>query len=203
VEVITGGADRSAELPVVIAIHGLGDTPEHMSGLFADAPFAARFILPRGTESLPIGYSWFPIHVPVRPDDPVRIAPRVQKAAQRLCRFVASAALSRKPLVLGHSQGGMLAYTMAVTCPEDIGLAAPVAGFLPPPLLPDIRPRHYRPIRAFHSIDDRLVPHDFDARSVDGLRALGLDATLQSFPGGEHRITPDQRDALLKLIANW
>src|SRR5688500_4887518 len=61
VERVTGGADPADTLPLVIALHGLGDTPERFIALYADLPLKARVIAPRAPTPHGPGASWFPI----------------------------------------------------------------------------------------------------------------------------------------------
>ena len=46
-EVVLGGARPEEPLPMIVAIHGLGDEPHNFAGLFDGFPECARLILPR------------------------------------------------------------------------------------------------------------------------------------------------------------
>ncbi len=59
IERVTGGAAEDARLPMITAVHGLGDRPEHFEALFDDLPLRARVILPRAPKPYSGGGSWF------------------------------------------------------------------------------------------------------------------------------------------------
>src|SRR5688500_3699390 len=61
VEVLLGDAKADDELPMIVAIHGLGDDPRNFAHLFDTFTDRARLILPRGIEAREGGgWSWFP-----------------------------------------------------------------------------------------------------------------------------------------------
>ena len=62
-EVLTGGAAETDAVPIVIAMHGLGDHPETFRLLLDDLPAKARVIFPRAPMPHgPDGFSWFAFH---------------------------------------------------------------------------------------------------------------------------------------------
>src|SRR6185369_5788604 len=62
-EVLTGDAAPGDAVPMVVALHGLGDHPESFRLLLDDLPARARVVFPRGP--MPHGedgFSWFDFH---------------------------------------------------------------------------------------------------------------------------------------------
>jgi hypothetical protein len=57
---VTAGADAHARLPMIVAVHGLGDRPEDFATLFDALPFAARVVALRGVTPYGDGFTWFP-----------------------------------------------------------------------------------------------------------------------------------------------
>src|ERR1039457_7114858 len=124
--------------PTLIAVHGFGANALDLLGL---APYVAdgRFmvICPQGPMEVPIGptrgYAWFPIRMGATPD---RAA--IDDANKMLTAFL-NAALQKYPVdrkklvVLGFSQGGVMAYRLALRNPWKF--AALVALF--PSFTPD------------------------------------------------------------------
>lgn len=204
VELFTGGARADEELPLVIAIHGLGDRPESFAPLYAALPVKARLVAPRG-EPWGSGFSWFPVG---SLDDPQKLADGTARAADRLAILIESIFRTRKvkgrAIVTGFSQGGMLSFTLAVRHPEVVAAAFPVGGLIAPSLVPEAWPmaREAPPIRAFHGDADERVSVARARVSVAALAALGLDAKLGEYPGVGHAIPPPMRDDLLRAIAD-
>lgn len=202
-ERLTGGAVPGERVPLVIAIHGLGDRPEHFADVFAGLPVKARLVLPYG-EPWNEGFSWFP---PGSLGDDAKLAEGTSRAADRLAAMIAELVRAQpaagKPIVTGFSQGGMLSFTLAVRHPEVVGAAFPVGGLLAPALVPAAWPKGVdRPaITAFHGTADERVPFARARETVERLKAVGLDATLVEHPGVGHAIPPALRSQLLQAIA--
>lgn len=195
IERMTGGANTSDRVPVVIAIHGLGDRPESFGSIFDGMTARARLILPYGLSSYSDGFSWFPISNL----EPKALAEGTTHAANELALMIASLEKSRplqgKPIVTGFSQGGMLSFTLAVLHPERIGEALPIAGLLAPPLYPSswpmgkVMPR----VHAFHGDADNRVPIAGGRDTVRSLSGVGFTATLVEYPNVRHSVSSEMR----------
>jgi phospholipase/carboxylesterase len=200
-EVITGGADRDDPLPLVIALHGYGDTPENFQAIFTDWPFAARVIVPRGYEEAGRGRAWFQARV--QGGEP-ELSRGAIAAADRLAPWIAAMAKSRptigRPIVTGFSQGGILSFTLATRHPEVIGTAIPLAGLLPQGAQP-IPGRPTAPVIALHGDADSIVPYGGAKAGVATLVASQAQAELVTYPGVDHRLTPAILAELQKRIA--
>src|SRR5258708_3105139 len=123
--------------PTLIAMHGFGASALDLLGL---APYIAdgRFmvICPQGPMEVPIGptrgYAWFPIRMGASPDRDA-----IDDANKMLTEFLNEALkkypVDRKKLVvLGFSQGGMMAYRLAVRNPSKFAALCAPTTFLPP-----------------------------------------------------------------------
>jgi phospholipase/carboxylesterase len=207
VEVITGGAAAEDPLPMVVAIHGLGDDPRAFAALFDGFPHRARVILPRGIETFEEGgWAWFPIRA--RDLAPVDLARSLEGAARRVDAAVVELQRTRptlgKPIVTGFSQGGMMSFALAILHPEHYAAARPIGGWLPPLLWPE-QPTaiSYPPIVAWHGGEDTIVPLEPTREAVETLRAAGLAVELRVEDGVGHTITPTmQRDLWVELGAD-
>lgn len=187
IERVIGGAP-DARLPLLIAIHGLGDTPEAFVELFAGFDVPVRIIAPRAPDPWPSGSSWFAI------DDFEGAAPTIARRAERLvqlARYVRERRPTRgRPLVTGFSQGGILSFAVAAAHPDAWQAALPIAGGLPSSM-PAFRraPKGFR-VRAFHGREDVRVPYALAERTTERLRKAGTNATLIGFPGVGHAVPP-------------
>lgn len=203
VELTTGGAAKDATLPLIVALHGLGDRPEAFAGVFDGFASPARILVPRAFDAWGDGYSWFPF----RPaDGDAQRAPGIERAAERVANDIAIWAKRRptrgKPIVTGFSQGGMLSFAIAARHPDLVRAAFPIGGVLPEPLWPalDAAKPSVR-IVALHGEADERVPLGPTRRGVDALVARGFAARLESFPGVGHGIPPALRARWLELLA--
>ncbi len=203
VERVTAGGRPEDTLPLVIAVHGLGDRPERFVRLLEELPFAARVVAPRGPTPRGRGHAWFPVaKLPPVPDDPAREAGIRESAAKlaELARWLAAHRPTRgKPVITGFSQGGILSFAVAAHHPDAVAAALPVAGALPASLRPARAPSV--PVRAFHGEADDVIPFAAGDETVKALRAAGADVTLRAYPGVRHAIPPAMRADLYAALA--
>lgn len=204
IERMTGGANTSDAVPIVVAIHGLGDRPESFGRIFDEMTSRARLILPYGLSSYSDGFSWFPISNL----DPKILAEGTTHAANELAQMIGTLESSRpmrgKTIVTGFSQGGMLSFTLAVLHPERVGEALPIAGLLAPPLHPSSWPmgKLMPRVQAFHGDADNRVPIAGARDTVKALVNVGFAATLTEYPDVRHTVSVElRRDWLLALDA--
>lgn len=208
-EIVTGGAAVTDPLPVVVAIHGLGDHPETFRLLLDDLPARARVIVPRAP--MPHGadgFSWFDFHADDGGEGARELSDGVREATERLARLLGS--LTRKyagparSVVCGFSQGGMLSFALAAAHPELLAVAIPVSGYLPSSLWPAERPKT-RPlpkVLALHGENDRLIPVESARWTVEALRSNGYDTSLRSWPGVGHALLPEVRATLVASVVD-
>lgn len=206
-EVVLGGADPSTPLPMLVAIHGLGDTPDNFRHLLDGFGEPVRVILPRGLDPVEAGgWSWFPIRA--RDPDVEALANGIAEAARRISAGLEQLQTSRptvgKPIVTGFSQGGMLTFTLAVHHPQVVGHAIAVGGWLPPPLVPEaLDPgQTYPSLHALHGTADAAVAYAPTQAAVEALAGLGLSAELTSYEGVGHMIPPPMRRDLYDRLTD-
>jgi phospholipase/carboxylesterase len=202
-ERVTGGADRDEPLPMVVAIHGRGDRPESFAGVLSSVDFKARVIVPRGLTPLQDGYTWLPAEAPLAGEVAGQGLLRAADAlAATLARLSAERPTRGKPLVTGFSQGGALSFALAVYHPEVVGAAFPLGGWVPLSIRPDAsRAGSSTPrIAALHGEDDMRVPLGPTREAVAALSALGVKASLQTYPGVGHTVSADMQRDLTRLL---
>ncbi|WP_437651015.1 alpha/beta hydrolase [Sorangium sp. So ce362] len=202
-EEVTGGADRSEALPLVVAIHGLGDRPESFAGVLAGADVKARLIVPRGLTPYGDGYSWFPLQQALASED---VGQGILRAAAALAATIERIAAERptrgKAIVTGFSQGGALTFALALHHPRAVGAAFPVSGWVPPAVLPGgsaVEPATPALV-ALHGEADRRVPIGPTRDAIAALDGRGVKASLKSYPGVGHTVSGEMRRDLLQLI---
>lgn len=204
VETVVGGGKPDDELPMIVAIHGLGDTPENFAHVFETFPEPARVILPRGIDVREGGgWSWFDIRA--RDTDVEGLAAGIDAAADQIAVAVDELAERRptvgKPIVTGFSQGGMLTFSLAVDHPDSFAAAVPVGGWLPPPLWPKDTTKG-PPILALHGTADKAVAFEPTKASVEHLEGLKREIQLKAYEGVGHALTPEIRRDLFDALVD-
>ena len=202
---MTGGASPTDRLPLLVGLHGLGDTPEGFIGFLTEMNLRVRIVAAAGLDRWGPGYSWFPS----RAETPHavwvagirRAADAVIPAVRALTQQHATCGL---PIVTGFSQGGMLSYAVVARPDGGVFAALPIGGLLPHDLWPAARPVGglLPGVYAFHGAADARVPFADDRAANAAFRAVGFHAELQEYPGVGHTITPAMaRDVRARLEA--
>lgn len=198
VERLTAGARAEETLPLLVAIHGLGDTPEHFVELLEDLDVKARVIAPRAPDPWGEGSSWYPIDDEKR--KPRVIRARAQQVSDLITQITRLRKTRGKPLVTGFSQGGVLSFAMAAYHSGQLRAALPMAGSLPSELLPAQKPAADFELMAFHGKADQRIPFADGETTVRALHAQGYRATLQAFEGVGHSIPMAMRAGLYAAL---
>ena len=198
----TGGANLGERLPLIVALHGLGDSAGPFLRLFQGFETKARIVALRAPDKYGGGFSWFDFHGS-RKDKKKRadnIAAAADAVAKAIIELSEKKPVAGKPIVTGFSQGGMLSFALAVKHPEKISAAVPIGGALPRPLVPLEKPTETVPILALHGGADTRVPIAPTREAVAALQKLGVPATLREFPGVGHTIPAEVRRELFTLL---
>lgn len=206
---VTGGAQATDRLPLIVALHGLGDSPENFIGLYTEMGLRARIAAAAGLDPMGDGYSWFPSRAGTPHADWVagirRAADALVPEIRRVARENPTCGL---PVVTGFSQGGMLSYAVVARPDGGVFAALPIGGLLPRELWPEARdiggllPAVY----AFHGTADDRVPFASDREASEAFRAVGYHAELREYAGIGHNIPPgmqsDLQARLRAVLAN-
>ncbi len=202
VEVTTGDVHGDEPAPLIVALHGLGDTPESFVGIFDGFPADARVVAPHSASRYSRGWAWFPPRGPPPSDDSASdIAAEADVVADFVDRVARARPTVGKPILMGFSQGGALTFAVGVRHPGSIGAAFPVGGWLPHALWPSTLPKDAPPIVAFHGTVDARVPLSGTRLAAARLAALGFAMDLREFDGVGHGIPLVVRQALWGELA--
>jgi phospholipase/carboxylesterase len=194
--------------PTIIALHGWGASAFDLVTL---APYLLdgrlQIICPQGPLTLVlgdgvVGYGWFPLASVGQPTSEAA----VDGSAARVGRFITTAAERypidpRKLVVLGFSQGGILAYHLALRAPERFAGLVALSSWLPPPLAAHLQAREALqrlPTLVQHGTDDETIAVARARQSTETLRALGVPVTYREYAMG-HEISPES----FASLATW
>ena len=184
--------------PTLIAMHGFGANALDLLGL---APYIAdgRFLVicPQGPMEVPIGptrgYAWFPIRMGATPDREA-----IDDANRMVTEFL-NAALQKYPVdrkklvVLGFSQGGMMAYRLAIRNPSKFAALVALSSYFPPDLKDEVRDPaalEALPTLVQHGRADEMIELTRARTSIEALRALKVPLTYREYDCG-HEITSE------------
>ena len=183
--------------PTVVALHGWGASAMDLLGL---APYLAggRFLVlcPQGRIEVPLGpmlgHGWFPLTMGA-PPDPAAFAAGVDDAT----RFI-DTALRRYPIdgsklvVLGFSQGSVIAYALALREPARFAGLVALSSWLPGPVAQTLAAAAPDRLCALvhHGARDDLIDVARGRESVEYLRGLRIPVTYREFDMG-HEINAD------------
>jgi phospholipase/carboxylesterase len=191
--------------PTVIALHGWGASSHDLIGL---APIlhggGALVLCPQGPVAFQItqgvlGFGWWPI-TESRQMDPREF----EKARAALRKFLDQAFARypidrRKVVVLGFSQGGVMAYDLVLSEPERFAGLVALSSWLPEPVdraIPANDAAKNLPALVIHGTQDPMVPVAGAQESRQRLMARGLNVHYREYPM-QHEINPD---ALRELV---
>jgi phospholipase/carboxylesterase len=184
--------------PTILALHGRGANALDLLGL---APYLCGgrclVLCPQGPLQIPlgpsgpVGYAWFPSTGGGPPD-----MTAVQAAYEAVQTFL-DAALARYPcdphklIVLGFSQGGVMAYHFGLYQPERFAALVALSTWLPPQILeraPNLAAAQHLPIMVQHGSRDDLIDVGRARQSVETLRPMRLAVTYREYDMG-HEIS--------------
>jgi len=184
--------------PTIFAMHGWGSSAMDLLGL---APFVAagRFLVicPQGHHEVEIGavngYGWYQMRPGSPPDEE-----KVDPAVDQLRMFIDEAS-SRYPVdkgkivALGFSQGGMMAYNLAMRWPEKFAALVGI-GTAFPEYLVELVSNHdaiqQLPTLVQHGRADPMLEIARARKSVETLRSLQVPVTFREYDCG-HEVSAD------------
>jgi phospholipase/carboxylesterase len=193
--------------PTVLTLHGWGASAHDLVGL---APILNRgealVLSPQGPVGIripggPVGYGWYPLGEGTQ-ESPAEMA----RASDLVLAFLEVAQERypidpRKIVLLGFSQGGALAFDLALRdSPRFAGLAA-LSSWFPEGLAAQIQPESAHqslPVLVVHGTEDPMVPVDRARESRQRLTALGVVLTYREYEMG-HEICAEA----LRDIVSW
>lgn len=193
--------------PTILAMHGWGANALDLLGL---SPYLAggNFLVlcPQGPVEVPlggpVGHGWFPLSAGAPPDPAA-----FENGVDVLREFLDAAAKRypidpRKLVALGFSQGGVMAYALALSQPERFAGLVALSSWLPPSLagqLP-VAGRDRLPTLVHHGSGDQMIPIERGRESVEMLRRLGVPLTYREFDMG-HEINAQSLTDLVRWLS--
>jgi phospholipase/carboxylesterase len=184
--------------PTILTLHGRGANAFDLLGL-APLLCGGKFLMicPQGPLETPIGpesvgYAWYPMSMGGPPNVDAILA-----SQQKLLKFL-DECMARYPIdstklaLLGFSQGGVMAYSLALEHPGRFAALAVLSSWLPKELLPRLNVNNAvqsLPTVVQHGNQDPMIEVDRARSSSEQLRALRVPLTYREYDMG-HEIRP-------------
>jgi phospholipase/carboxylesterase len=183
--------------PTILTLHGRGANAFDLLGL---APHLCNgkflMICPQGPLEMPIGpdavgYAWFPMSMGGPPDMAAILS------SQKLLLTFLDQCLQRYPIdakklaVLGFSQGGLMAHSIALAHPERFAALAVLSSWLPEELVEGLaigEEVRSLPTLVQHGTQDPMIEVDRARDSVERLRSIMVPLTYREYDMG-HEIS--------------
>lgn len=199
--------------PTIIALHGFGASAHDLLGI---APLASQavpgdevlFLCPQGptiVEPSPgqRAYAWFPI------TGGGELDPAALVGARGVLEGFIEDALEQYPIdrdrlvVMGFSQGGVMAYDLALGRPDRYSALIALSTWLPDQVLeglPEDEARAALSTLIIHGTQDPMVAIDSGRESLEKLKAIGVEAAWGEYEMG-HEINQNALRDLLGWLA--
>jgi phospholipase/carboxylesterase len=185
--------------PTILTLHGRGANAFDLLGM---APYICNgkflMICPQGPLETPIGpeavgYAWYPMSMGGGPPDVGAILSSRKKLQAFLDECLNRYSIDAKKLVvLGFSQGGVMAYSLALSNPEGFAALAVLSSWLPKELISELAIKETvqsLPTLVQHGSQDQMIAVERARDSVERLRELRVPLTYREYDMG-HEITP-------------
>lgn len=184
--------------PTILTLHGRGANALDLLGL-APHICGGRFLMicPQGPLETPIGpeasgYAWYPMSKGGPPDIAAILESR-QRLQQFLDGCLAHYPIDAKKLaILGFSQGGVMAYSLALADPNRFAALVALSSWLPPELVPHLSlgdSMQSLPTLVQHGAEDSMIEVERARHSVETLRQSRIPLTYREYDMG-HEIRP-------------
>lgn len=195
-EMVRGKVTENEAYPLLIAFHYSSGRPEETIADYDSLKTPVRIIIPRGNHVKREGYSYFPVNY--YKEDSTTQVKLSRKTLDSVAGFVKAieASYHTKAVVSGISQGGDLAWLLAVYYPQLCKAAFPFAAFIHRQSFDDILklPVNEVPVYLYQGEADPIIAVDYTRAAV---KKLGTKLTLKlsTYPGVKHDISGPMKKA--------
>jgi len=172
-----GNTSSDESLPMLVALHGNGDSPGNFYKTALDKISApARIIVLKGVIKHGSGSAW-----PWSQDQYDQYGSLITQAISELADTYPT---KGKPILLGFSGGGMFAYHSALHFGDKYSYILPISGNLRSSITSDLNIGAR--VMAYHGTKDDVVSFGGGASAAKVLKEKGVNVSFKQFDGGHH-----------------
>jgi len=181
-------------LPFIVALHGNGDSMENFKKtLFRDLDIDTRIIFIQGPLNYRSGHAW-----PISGAELKRYGDSLAEVVEQFSKKYPAA---QKPILVGFSGGGCMAYYQAAAHPDLYSTIIPISGRLDPSFIRETDlTDNAAMIVALHGTADKLIRYAAGADAVEHLAAMGREAQIIELTGGHLAVFTSGHDLFRKIV---
>ncbi len=189
----SGDVSKSDYLPMLVALHGNGDTAQNFyKTALNELHVPSRIILLQGPLPYDTGNAW-----PWRAEE----FNTYGKAFNEAVNLLAEKYLTNgKPILLGFSGGGMMAYYQALKYGNSYSYIFPISGQITKKMLGSERSEIGANVYAFHGKGDSVISIGGSKNALKILHEKGAEANLTAFDGNHHGIFTNMKSTITHSI---
>ena len=188
-----GGAGSGDTLPMLVALHGNGDTAKNFYATALDKySVPVRIILIKGPFARGRGHAW-----PWSAADFIKYGAATNEAISILA---AKYPTTGKPVLLGFSGGAMMAYYQAVNHGDSYSFIFPVSGQLTNAHLGDKSVNVGAKVFPYHGKSDNVLSFGGGKAAASLLKAKGVFVRFTEFDGGHLGIFTTMKAAITQAV---
>jgi len=198
-EVVVRQGSESDRLPMLIALHYMGGSPESSREDYTNIDISARILLLAGPYPIDDGYSWFPDGYYEL--DAITQTQIIIDTAQALAVFIEEVVKTYdtqgRPIITGYSQGADLAHILALHHAEQISAIIPMGAqfhdaWVEQTLSTNLLPEN---IMLFHGQADDVVSIEHANAAHTYYSQRNTNVSLEIFENVGHAYPPKMKKA--------
>lgn len=188
-------SNKNDSLPMLVVLHGNGDTPYNFyTAALDELSVPVRIILLEGPIEMGTGYAW-----PWTSNDFNHYGKAVNEAIELLANKYPTL---QKPILLGFSGGAMMAYYQALKHGDSYSYIFPISGQFSHELLNDSSTRIDAKVYSYHGNKDKVVSINGARNALKILKGNGISINLIEFDGGHHGIATTMKSNITNAVEN-
>jgi len=187
------GHSHSERLPMLIALHGDGDTVDNFYESALDQfKTKVRIILIKAPISHECGNVW--------PFSAAQYKKYSKAFSEAVDQLAIKYPTNNKPILLGFSGGGAMAYHQAATQGQSYAYIFPISGLLLNEQLHGFSPNPGAMVFSYHGKKDEVVAFSAGKNAIKLLKSSGIKVNFTAFNSGHHGIFNDMKTEITQVI---
>jgi len=194
--------ESDGQMPAIFLFHGYGSDEKDLLPLVEDCKGTHHIFSLRGPITIYSGYAYWNFDE-YGTSNSVEFDKVMQSAQIFINEAIKKYDLDSENIVLlGFSQGAMLAQSLALLMGERISKVVALSGYVPDFVKEDIYvKKSLKHLKIFisHGINDMVVPYQLGEATEDYFKSLGASVTFKAYDSG-HYITLENKYDLTKFL---